>query len=268
MATHLATSTADVSKDEPTIVMAQHLTTVATNLVKAMSYIVLNGSASVLYELGKTKEAAHELTETVSKLNSEESNIPPLLHWWHFCAYSVFFPLCCLFNHLNYIIIAFIHDLYHATGVAIVYGIVTVSLYLLLDNIPYILCCKRIKESLLTLQLLKIALVLALLGYVSMGIALYFFIPIQKAFDDAANHFLSIYNTTAVFFTMLVLYFVIKVRTRSLISIFTTALDSIFFKDEKATHLNIKRRDWKELSEEDKDIEVAKSLLKHIKEDS
>ena len=269
VATHLATST-DILKgsDEPTIMMALHLTAVATNLVKATSYIVLNDSASVLDELDTIKEAADSLINTVSDLNKEEAKSPSLVYWWQYCAYSIFFPLCCLFNHLNYIIIAFIHDLNHATSVAIVYGIVTVSLYLLLDNIPYVLCCKRIKESLPVLQLIKILLVLVLLGYISMGIVLYFLLPIQNAFEDAANNFLSIYNTIAVFFTALVLYFVFKVRTRSLISIFTRALDSIFFKDEKAMHMNIRRRDWKELSEQDKDIEVAKSLLKHIKEDN
>jgi len=38
---------------------------------------------------------------------------------WRSCAYSFMFPLCCLANHLNYIILAFVHDLYHATSVAI-----------------------------------------------------------------------------------------------------------------------------------------------------
>ena len=33
---------------------------------------------------------------------------------WRYCAYSIVFPLCCAANHLNFIIIAFIHDVYHA----------------------------------------------------------------------------------------------------------------------------------------------------------
>ena len=47
---------------------------------------------------------------------------------WRSCAYSFMFPLCCIANHLNYIIIAFIHDLYHATSVAIAYGVVILAL--------------------------------------------------------------------------------------------------------------------------------------------
>ena len=48
---------------------------------------------------------------------------------WRYCVYSILFPLCCIANHLNYIIIAFIHDLYHATSVAIVYGVVVLFFY-------------------------------------------------------------------------------------------------------------------------------------------
>lgn len=259
-ATYLATSTVSAANNEPIRLLAQSLVSVATSLTTAVSYVISNDSGSILAELDGTVEAASKFTETVSDLNTEESE---LLYWWQFCAYSVFFPLCCLFNHLNYIIIAFMHDLYHATSIAIIYGIIVIFLYVLLDNIPHVMCCK-IKKSMLALQTLKIIAVLLLLGYVTIDVLLFFMIPNRNALDDAANHFLSVYNTTAVFFTVLVLYFIIKHRSRSPIRVFTKALDNIFYKDEKATHMTIRKRDWKELSEKEKDIEVAKSLLMKI----
>ena len=260
LAAHLETSTENTAIH----MLAKHLITVATNLTTAVSYIVLNDSASLSAELAEMARAASTFTDTVSGLNRNEAKSTLHIHWWQYCAYSAFFPFCCLFNHLNYIIIAFIHDLYHATGVAIVYGMIVIFLYVMLDNIPHILRCHSIKENLLALQVIKIIAVVLLLGYVATDILLYFFIPIRNAFDDAANHFLSIYNTTAVFFTALVLYFIIKHRHRSPMRVFTRALDSIFYKDEKGIHMNIKRADWKGLSEKDKDIEVAKSILKKM----
>ena len=59
--------------------------------------------------------------------------------FWKFCAYSVIFPLCTLANHFHYIIIAFIHDVYHATGVALVYGILIIIIYEALVQLPKIL---------------------------------------------------------------------------------------------------------------------------------
>ncbi len=59
--------------------------------------------------------------------------------WWKFCAYSSFFPLACVLNHLNYIIIAFIHNLYHATSISLIYGVVGIFIYVMLDRLPYLL---------------------------------------------------------------------------------------------------------------------------------
>jgi cell shape-determining protein MreC len=111
---------------------------------------------------------------------------------------------------------------------------------------------------------MKFVAIILLLGYVVIDIILYFYIPIRNVLDDAANHFIAVYNTIAVLFTTLVLYVIIKQCSKSQIRVFTRAMDSLFYKDEKATHLNIKRRDWKGLSEKDKDTEVAKSLLKNF----
>lgn len=62
------------------------------------------------------------------------------VNWlWRFCAYSMIFPLFVVANHLNFIIIAFIHDVYHATGVALIYGIIIFFLYGALIQLPELL---------------------------------------------------------------------------------------------------------------------------------
>ena len=54
-----------------------------------------------------------------------------------YCTNSVVFPFCLIVNHLNYIIIAFIHDVYHATDVAIIYGVVISALFGVLMQMSY-----------------------------------------------------------------------------------------------------------------------------------
>jgi hypothetical protein len=265
--TNTAKQLATPDAKEPIIEIARNLVTVATNLAITMSYVHHDGTVSLSDELDEVVEAVKKFTNAVSDLNAEESTKPTLPHirWWQYCAYSSFFPFCCLLNHLNYIIIAFINDLYHATSVAAVYGVIIVFVYVLLDNIPYLLRCKAMKESMFKLQIVKMVTVALLLFYVGLDIALYFVLPIRNGFDDAANHFLSIYNTTAVFFTALVVYFFIKQRNSSPINVFSKALDSLFFKDEQPMHLGIKKSAWRHLTGNEKDVEVAKGLLKKIK---
>jgi hypothetical protein len=264
VATDLGTSTNGDDADTTLHIMAQHFASMATSLTTVVSYVTISERRmdwSLLEKLREMVEVVKELIKTISYLHMKEPQSPVWMWWWQFCAYSIFFPLCCLFNHFNYIIIAFIHDLYHATSVAIAYAVIIFFLYLMLDNIPHVLRCTK---NMLALQVMKFVAIILLLGYVVIDIVLYFYIPIRNALDDAANHFTSVYNTIAVLLTTLVLYVIIKHRSKSPIRVFTRAMDSLFYKDEKATHLNIKRRDWKGLSEKDKDTEVAKSLLKKI----
>ena len=185
-----------------------------------------------------------------------------------FCMYSMLFPLCCLANHLNYIIIAFIHNLYHATSVAIVYGVIIIFLSVMLNRIPVFF--KKWMEDMtgrlmLIILVVKIIVVVVLLGYVIIDIIVYFFIPIERAFEDAANHFISVYSTTVVFFTGLVAFFFIRKSFKSQIHIFTKAVDDFFNENEENNNiLEINRDNWKKLCTDKKDIKVAKELLKRI----
>ena len=154
--------------------------------------------------------------------NSDNEN----LDTWKFCAYSIVFPLSCVANHLNYIIIAFIHDLPHATSVAIVYGIVLLFFYGLLKQVSYLRgACKSAVTTpkLVCLLFVKLVLILFLSGYIAVSILLYFFLPIDDELDNAANHFISIYQTVFLFLTAMATYFLVSKPFRSPISIFTEA---------------------------------------------
>ena len=201
-----------------------------------------------------------------------------------FCMYSTLFPLCCLANHLNYIIIAFIHDLYHATSVAIVYGVIIIFLSIMLNRLPYVFFKKWMEDMtgklMLTILVVKVVVVMVLLSYVTIDIIVYFFIPIERAFEDAANHFISVYSTTVVFFTGLVAFFFIRKSFRSQIHIFTKAVDDFFHNNNNNNDndndnddnnnnnnnniLGIRSDDWKLLGTDEKDVEVAKNLLMKI----
>ena len=214
--------------------------------------------------LSEAVSAASDLSETLNKVQSDPLDI----WWWIFCKYSTLFPLCCLLNHLNYIIIAFIHNLYHATSVAIVYGVIIIFLSIVLDRLPHALWNDKVRipnsRQLNGILLAKFIAVLVLLGYITMDILIYFFLPIEDAFEDAANNFISIYSTTIVFFTGLIAFLFLRKSYRSQIQVFTEAMDDFFHKNEKEAILDIKRRDWKQLGTEEKDVEVAKGLLKKI----
>ena len=242
---------------------------IVTLTLDIIVFIALVVSLFVLFIYSICKWLQFNEFNSVYEPLQQESKVP-WKHWWTFCMYSMLFPLCCLANHLNYIIIAFIHDLYHATSVAIVYGIITIFLSVMLDRLPYVTFRKQIEKKddvnwlLLGILVVKIIAVTVLLGYVTIDIIVYFFIPIEEAFEDAANHFISVYSTTVVFFTGLVAFFFIRKSFRSQIQIFTKAVDDFFHKDRQGRILEIESEDWKKLGTDEKDVEVAKNLLKKI----
>ena len=122
---------------------------------------------------------------------------------------------------------------------------------------------KEIKNwLLLAILVVKFIVVMLLVGYVTVDIIVYFFIPIEQAFEDAANHFVSIYSTTVVFFTGLVAFFFISKSFRSQIQIFTKAVDDLVNNNKSV--LGIDSEEWKKLGTDEKDIEVAKKLLEKI----
>ena len=193
-------------------------------------------------------------------------------YWWEFCAYSIIFPLCCFLNHVNYIIIAFVHDLYHATSAVVTYGILLVFCYSMLNEMTSIIHEFRnnwtIKsvgwKYLAFIQSILFVAVLLLIGYVALDVGLYFSLPINDAFQDAPNHFISIYQTSIIFLTALVSYVILLKPFRSPIHIFSKAIDNLLLKNENKSVLGIAKEKWKGWSKEEKDVEVAKSLVKKL----
>ncbi len=200
--------------------------------------------------------------------------------WWTFCAYSLFFPLACVLNHLNYIIIAFTFNLYHATSIALIYGVVGIFIYVMLDRLPYSLqffksCknpifCKNKKwmsifvfcknKKWMIIFVLKALAVIVLGLYVAFDGVIYYFVPIDISFDVFGNNFLSIYNTVIVFLTALVAYVLIQKSYQSPISIFSKARDKIE-KDKEIGQDGVK---WEDMTEEEKDIDSAIKLWEKV----
>ncbi len=182
--------------------------------------------------------------------------------WWKFCAYSLFFPLACVLNHLNYIIIAFIFNLYHATSIALIYGVVGIFIYVMLDRLPYSFeffkSSKDLRNNVywITLFFLKAGAVILLGGYVAFDGVIYYFVPIDISFDVFGNNFLSIYNTVVVFLTALVAYVLIQKSYQSPISIFSKARDKI----EKDNEIGQDVIEWEDMTEEEKGIDSAIKL--------
>ena len=140
--------------------------------------------------------------------------------------------------------------------------------YVAVDRLPHVLCSlhkKKVKSwHLVLFQGLKIGVLVFLSGYVAIEIILYFIIPIENAFDDAANHFISVYQTTIVFFTALFVYFIYQLPYRTTMKAFSRAADRLFYKHKSNMVLDINRGDWVKLGEAEKEVELARGLLKKI----
>ena len=192
------------------------------------------------------------------------------LDTWRFCAYSIVFPLSCVANHLNYIIIAFIHDLPHATSVAIVYGVVLLFFYGLLKQVSYLCGGCATTLRLVCLLIGKLILMLFLSGYIAFSILLYFFLPIDDELDNAANHFISIYQTVFLFLTAMATYFLVSKPFRSPISIFTKAefefnIMGLNNRDENYKTSEIDKDQWSDLTDKERDLVIAKKVLTILK---
>ena len=198
---------------------------------------------------------------------------------WRYCTYSVLFPFCLIVNHLNYIVIAFIHDVYHATGVAIIYGVVISILFGVLMQLSYWIDKCKFKETtdkelqnfnqqdfdankqqntpgtLFGILVFKILAGFFLVGCLLFDVLLYYVLPINNAFDDATNHLITLYQTTALFFAAIAAYFFLKNRNRSPIGILTQA-------EIKGGIMGGDRRMiWGTLTDDQRDLEMAKDIL-------
>ena len=225
-----------------------------------------------------------------SQKDGSSNSDKPCLFPWRYCAYSILFPLCLIMNHFNYIDIAFIHDVYHAIGVATIYGVIIAILFGALMHVSYfydkclfggktneqvkqkiddyeqltnerdidiseydITCC-----DLFRLLILKISVAIFLVGCLLFDILLYYFAP-TKDFDNITNHLITLYQTTALFFAAVSVYFFLRNRNRSAIGILTQA-------EYKASVMKNDRSSWSILPDEERDLEMAEEILNVLKD--
>ena len=200
---------------------------------------------------------------------------------WRYCTYCIVFPFCLIVNHINYIIIAFIHDVYHAIGVAIIYGVVISALFGVLMQMSYWFDKCKFQEmkdaelqevtgetnlgkhnitqtALVLLLIFKILAGLFLVGCLLFDILLYYVLPTND-FDSATNHLITLYQTTALFFAAIAVYFFFQNRSRSPIGILTQAE----YKNGIMEEHRSKR--WSTLTDDRRDLEMAKDILKVLR---
>ena len=224
-----------------------------------------------------------------SYTDNNRGGIDMLCHCtWRYCAYSVVFPFCLIANHSNYIIIAFIHDVYHAIGVAIIYGVVISALFGVLMQMSYLFDKCKFKEitdeqlqrfnvqtfipddrrnhnihnitryTLNGLLVIKLVAELFMVGCLLFDIFLYYVLPTND-FDNATNHLLTLYQTTALFFAAIAVYFFLQNRSRSPIGILTQAEYKNGIMEEHRS------KKWSILTDDRRDLEMAKDILKVLR---
>ena len=237
-----------------------------------------------------------ELEDSESQNDGNSNSDKPCLFCWRYCAYSILFPLCLIMNHFNYIVIAFTHNVYHAIGVATLYGVIIAILFGALLHVSYcydkclfwgkiddyepltnerdIQASSRDIEAssrdidiskydityraLFCLLILKISVAIFLVGCLLFDILLYYFTP-TKDFDNITNHLITLYQTTALFFAAVSVYFFLRNRNRSAIGILTQA-------EYKAGIMKNDRSLWSILPDEERDLEMAKEILNVLKD--
>ena len=201
---------------------------------------------------------------------------------WRYCSYSVIFPFCLIVSHINYIIIAFIHDIYHATVVAIIYGVIISALFGVLMQISYWFDKCKFKEitdielqnfnrqpfnsgdhnitryTLIGILVFKIIAGLFLVGCLLFDILLYYVLPTDD-FDNATNHLITLFQTTALFFTAIAVHFFLQNRSRSPIGILTQAEYKNGIMEENRSN------EWSTFTDDRRDLEMAKEILKVLR---
>ena len=91
-------------------------------------------------------------------------------------------------------------------------------------------------------------------------IALYFLLPINKAFDDAPNRILAIYQGIIVVFAAFLTYWVVIKRRRSPLDFVVQAKDKVV----NNSTVRIDTKSWKDSTEAEKEMQIAKHLLEYL----
>lgn len=174
--------------------------------------------------------------------------------------YFLTFPAVHLAAHSNQVLIGFIHTPYHATAVGILYGIILVTCVILLNFISQLMHAIKFEmnhrnECLCLVPLFSSVLIVIVLIF-AYFIAIYFLLPINKAFDDAPNRILAVYQGIIVVFAAFLTYWVIRGHKSPLSHL-------IRAKDKVAN--DTKDENWKKCTNKQKEVIISEDLLNYLK---
>ena len=194
--------------------------------------------------------------------------------------YSMVSPFSCIASHSYHIVFAFIIDPYHATSILLIYAIIAFInvqafqklFYLINKLISGDICsCCRIKKTRTCLRYF-IFMLIFIIEFVFMGtsiglsITLIVKLPLSNAIDDAPNHLYVIYQASITFFAALIAFQVIFRHTNSTFDVFVEAIDDTK-KNAESGGNNTKPKSWTDLSEKEKEANVAKLVLSCLSPD-
>ena len=185
--------------------------------------------------------------------------------------YTLVFPSVNLAAHADQIIIGFIRNPYHATGVSISYGAILVICVALLRFISHLIhACmteaggigyKKIYDNYCVCTPLVIIFIIMLVFVILSSvyfIALYFLLPISGAIDDAPNRILTIYQSIVVIFAAYFTYWVVVKKQSSPLDFLIKAKDTLQANKEEPQ----RKVGWTNATYEMKVLDIAGDVLK------
>ena len=214
---------------------------------------------------------------------------------WYILTYCLIAPLSCLASHSYHILFAFINDPFHATSILLLYAIVIFVYIHVFQTFFYLICSKLSKNncccnSCCSIDCAIIVFVFFIIIFMMLAIllSLTFLIklPISSAIDEAPNRLYVIYQASVTFFAALIAFQLLFRETSSNFDVFIKAIDAKQAEDknsgpnykpeaetrrsEETPLLNPvdsekKTKDWKELSDKEKEFYLARCLMSALK---
>ena len=183
--------------------------------------------------------------------------------------YFFLFPIAIIASRIDLIIIGFIQNPFHATGVAVSYGIMVISCIAILEMSSHLFhiyyeCKPRCLSFCCICAFISIIIVL-LLFFVYL-VALYFLVPINNAFDEAPNEIITIYQSVVVLLGGFFVYWILLRLYRSPLDILIKARDLMPNQTDLVNHsdesFQTLFKDWSDISDAVKEKRLAQALFR------
>lgn len=190
--------------------------------------------------------------------------------------YCIVSPIAILSGHMDQIIIGFTHNVYHASAVGVLYGILLVTAVAYLRVISDSFYSPTYEASDETNEVEDIAerimcpccfCTCLLSFFVIFGgiVAMFILLPINLALDEAPNRLITFYQTTVVAFAAYISYWLLIKGPVSPLEFLIKVKDNRLpkkWKDvgAKWKHLSPEDKEWAKKTNEEKEEEIAKDL--------